>query len=297
MAQPKSSKQKRAAQNRASRQALAARRDNANAAAGGSTSGGAAKGRSGGFFSRIFNPTPPSKAAGGASAGGTGSGGGAGGARSAAAARAAALPPGHRAALSAVFASIAAVVMCLVAVPVAVNADGDLYTREALAVDWSHSAVAALADNPDATPAELVKEIDEWTPGRESKPALVALWPWSLAVVFPVLGTVLGFRAVKRRAPGRTVSRYLFLTVLGVLTTTQLAFLFLPSVIALGVAMYQVRKWETQNAVAVGDPSTGAVIEADVVDADVVDAEAAGADVIAAEVVEVDGDPTDTRDA
>ncbi|MDQ2650462.1 MAG: hypothetical protein M3Z03_13040, partial [Actinomycetota bacterium] len=265
MAQPKSSKQKRAAQNRASRQALAARRDNAQAATGGSTSsGGSSKGRSGGFFSRIFNPTPPSKAAGGSSSGGGGAA--AGGARSAAAARNAALPPGHRAALSAVFAAVAAVVLCLVAVPVAVNANGDLYTREALAVDWSLSAVDALAEAPDATPAELVREIDEWTPGRESKPALVALWPWSLAVVFPVLGTVLGFRAVKRRAPGKTVSRYMFLTLLGVLTTTQLAFLFLPSVVALGIAMYQVRKWETQNAVVTGDPSTGEVIEADVVD-------------------------------
>jgi hypothetical protein len=113
-----------------------------------------------------------------------------------------------------------------------------------------------------------VRSIDEWTPGRETKPALIALFPWSAATIFPVLGTILGFRAVKRRAGSKTISRYLFLTVLGVLTTTQLAFLFLPSVIALGVAMYQVRKYEAQTAVAVGDPSTGAVIEADLVDDD-----------------------------
>jgi hypothetical protein len=271
MAQPKSSKQKRAAQNKASRQALAARRDNAQAptqagADGGGSSGG--RGRSGGFLGGIFNPRPPAKPA-----ASTGGGSSAGAGKGAARGRAAASnqPVGYRAAMSAVFAAVAAVVLCLVAVPVAVDAAGDLYTREGLATDWSITAAHAVEASPDATPAELVKAIDDWTPGRETKPALIALWPWSAAVVFPVLGTILGFRAVKRRAGSKTLSRFLFLTVLGVLTTTQLAFLFLPSVIALGVAMYQVRKYEAQTAMAVGDPSTGQVIEADVADDDPAD--------------------------
>ncbi|MDP1806563.1 MAG: hypothetical protein Q8K72_15410, partial [Acidimicrobiales bacterium] len=172
-----------------------------------------------------------------------------------------------RAALSALFASVAAVVLCLVAVPVAVNGDGDLYTRESLAVTWSATAAGAALATPAATPAELVKAIDQWTPDRETTPALVALWPWSIAVVLPVLGSFFGFQAVRQRKPSRSVSRAMFLTVLGVLTTTQLAFLFLPSVIALAVAMYQVRKGEVAAAsVTGGSPTTGEVVEAQVVE-------------------------------
>lgn len=264
MAQPKSSKQKRAAQNKASRQAAAARKANAHAESR-STSAGSTSKRS--LLGGLFNPKPPTK-----SATGSGTGSGAGGTTSARGARGAVStstqPPGHRAALSAVFAAVAAVVLCLVAVPVAVNADGDLYTRESLAVTWSITAAEASVAAPDATPAELVKDIGEdWAPDRDEKPALIALWPWSLAVVLPVLGSFFGFQAVRQRKPSKAVSRAMFLTVLGVLTTTQLAFLFLPSVIALAVAMYQVRKAEVAAAsVAVGDASTGEVVEAQVVE-------------------------------
>jgi hypothetical protein len=263
MAQPKSSKEKRAAQNKAARQAAAARKVNAHAEPGASGRAKAAPKRGG--LRGLFNPTPTTKSTTGGAKATTGSG--APTARSARAAAVASQPPGHRAALSAVFASVAAVVLCLVAVPVAVNSDGDLYTRESLAVSWSITAAEASVEAPDATPAEIVKSIDEWTPGRETKPALIALWPWSLAVILPVLGSFFGFQAVRQRKPSKAVSRAMFLTVLGVLTTTQLAFLFLPSVVALAVAMYQVRKAEVAAAsVAVGDATTGEVVEAQVID-------------------------------
>lgn len=292
MAQPKSSKQKRAAQNRASRQALAARRENAQAAASGATgAGGTSGGRSRGFLGRLFNPTPPAKASGGS--------GGATAprpARGGAAAAAAAQPPGYRAALSAIFASVAAVVLCATAVQLGVDGDGDLYTRESLAVEWARTAVEAHGADPEASADELVEAIEEWTPAREEKAALVALWPSSVTVALPVIASVLGFRAVKQRLGSKKVNRMAFLMILGAFVTVGLMTLFLPAVIALGVAGFQVRKWEVQQAVAAApDPAADGIVEAEVVEAEVVDADVVEADVV--DVDEVDADDPDARDA
>ncbi len=91
-----------------------------------------------------------------------------------------------------------------------------------------------------------------------------------------MVGAGIAFRAIVRRRSSRTVSRALFATLLGALLS-QIPFFFLPSVVALGVAVFQIRKYETtiaaaalQGEAAGGEPS-GEVIEADSVEARDVD--------------------------
>lgn len=221
------SKAKRQAQNRQQRAARAARTANASQPSASSRGRGAAGGR--GLLSRLR--------------GGAASPAGAATHRTVSEARAA-QPPGLRAALSAVFAAAAAVGLCAFALRYPVDTDGDLYTREKLVADWSVTVARAAAENPDLTTAELVDAIDEWTPGRDDATVITALWPWSIAVVLPLVGAGIALWAVRNRHSSKVVGRALYATLFGAILTQGLLLLFLPVVLAVGVAMFQVRKSE-----------------------------------------------------
>lgn len=246
------SKQKRAAQNRSQRAAREARAANANAAPALRSSG--ATGRGGGsLLSRLR---------GGGSAGRTG-------ARPSLAAARSLQPPGYRAALSGVFAAVAAVLLCTFALRYPVDAQGELYTKEHLAADWAMAALREAADHPEATAATVADSIDEWAPGRGKETVVKALWPFSLAVVLPLAGAGLAFQAVRRRSSSKAVNRALYATLFGAVLTQGLLLLFLPVVLAVGVAMFQARKAEAiAMASAVPDEAEGAD---DVIDVDEID--------------------------
>lgn len=252
------SKQKRQAQNRAQRAALEARRAAAQSAgaSGGSTRSG---GSGGGLFSRLR---------GGASAPRPSSTGGRG-RRSAATD----LPVGHRAALSGLLAALAALFAVGFLLRVPVDADDQIYTPLSRVAEWTGTIASQLADDPEASPADVVAAIDEWSPNASSKTAAVAYWPFSLTFILPVIGAAIGLRAVSKRASARSVNRAVFATLFGALLTQGLFLLFLPAVISLAVAAFQIRKRElaeAREAMADGDAASG-VIEADAVEGDVLD--------------------------
>jgi hypothetical protein len=244
------SKQKRAAQNRNQRAARAARAANANAPSPGSTSsggGGAGAGGSGGLLSRLRGGGSGRRPAASASAG-----------RRPSLAEARAMqPPGFRAALSAVFAASAAIVLCLFLLRYPVDAQGELYSGRSLVADWAATALDAAHDQPQATADELVDSIDTWAPGRGDETVVKALWPFSLAIVLPLVGAGLAFWAVRRRSPSKVLSRTLYATLFGAVLTQGLLMLFIPTVLAVGVAMFQVRKAEMLTA------AQGGVIDVD----------------------------------
>jgi hypothetical protein len=151
---------------------------------------------------------------------------------------------GYRAALSAVLAAVAGVAVALFLFRVPVDRSGDaLVTPEAVVAEWALTASAALREAPDATPAEVVAAVDDWSPWG-AKPYAQASWPLSSLVLLPVLGTGLGFRAVSRRSPAKVVNRTMYVTLIGTLLIGQLMLVFLPAVISLAVAAFQVRKAE-----------------------------------------------------
>jgi hypothetical protein len=160
---------------------------------------------------------------------------------------------------------------------VPVDADDEPFTRESLTATWAGTALEAAVDDPDATPAELADGIEEWAPGRGETPIALALWPFSLTLLLPVIGAAIGFRAVAKRSSSRIVSRALFATLFGALLS-QIPIFFLPSVVALGVAVFQLRKYETSVAQAAligaggadaDGPGDGDVIDVDAVESDV----------------------------
>lgn len=227
------SKQKRAAQNRNERAARAARTANAKAAARSerAVAGGAAATK-GSLLSRFR---------GGGSAGGQST-------RARGAALRATQPPGYRAALSALLAAGAAVMVCTIALRYPVDAQGDIYTGPTITADWAMTALRAAAASPDADAAELAKSIEVWTPGLSKEVVAKALWPFSLAILLPVVGAGLGFQAVRRRSPSKVVNRALYATLFGAILTQGLLLLFLPVVLAMGVSMFQVRRAEAMAA-------------------------------------------------
>jgi hypothetical protein len=186
-------------------------------------------------------------------------------------------PPGYRAAMSAVLAAVAAAVVCAVALRYPIDADGDLYTRESLVADWSITAADAAAAEPDGDAAAVVDSIDEWAPGRQQETVAKALWPYSLAIVLPIIGSGLGFHAVRRRSSSKVVNRALYATLFGAVLTQGLLLLFLPTVIAMGVAMYQVRKAEAMAASEAASDTVvtdaGTVIEVEEADDDLIEDE------------------------
>jgi hypothetical protein len=260
------SKQRRQSQNQKQRAALEARRQAA--ADGGATAS---------------TPT------GGSSSAGSSSGGsvlsrfrGAPAAGRAARTKGAGQPPGHTAALSALLAAVAAAVVGSFLFKVPVDRSGEVITtRGALVAEWSLTAREAIADAPSGEPtAETLASIDDWLPGGE-EPYLVAFWPVSAAVILPVIGTALGFRAVSRRSPAKIVNRTMYVTLFGALLASQLLIIFLPAVISLAVAAFQVRKAEVQAAQA-------AATDGDVIEVAEADDDAEPVDEPAGEVIDVD---------
>ena len=253
------SKQKRAAQNRNQRMAREARAANANAAPTPRTSAASSAG-GGSLLSRLrgggsARPVARSTAS-----------------RPTAADLRAQQPPGYRAALSAVFAAGAAILLCVFALRYPVDAHGELYTKEHLAADWSLTAAQAAADQPEATAETIASSIDEWTPGRSKETVIKALWPYSLAIVLPLAGSLLALQAVRKRSSSKAVNRSLYATLFGAVLTQGLLLLFLPVVLAVGVAMFQVRKAEAMAAAAAAPPD--GVLDVDEVDDDIVDVDA-----------------------
>lgn len=256
------SKDKRAAQNRNQRAARAARAANANAAPA-SRPTSASGGGGGSLLSRLrgggSSPRPAARST----------------ARPSLAESRAMQPPGYRASLMAVFAAGAAIILCVFVLRYPVDAHGELYTAEHLAADWSMTALRAAAEQPEATAAAIADSIDEWSPGRSQDPVIQALWPFSLAIVLPFIAAFLAFRAVRARASSKVVNRTLYATLFGAVLTQGLLLLFLPVVLAVGVAMFQVRKAETIAAAGAAP---------DVIDVD----EVADDDIVEAEVIDIE---------
>ena len=239
------SKQKRAAQNRAQRAAREARKAAAATPSGRASTGG---GGGGGLLSRLRGSGRTSSSA---TASGTGR-------RPSLAEARAMQPPGYRAALSAVFAAVAAIALCSFMLRYPVDGQGDLYTSETLVADWVATTLDAARSAPDLDAAELAESIDVWTPDRDDKTVLAALWPWSIATVLPLIGAGITFWAVRRRSSSKVLNRALYATLFGAVLTQGLLLLFIPVVLAVGVAMFQVRKAEAQ-ALAAGDAADGVI--------------------------------------
>ena len=265
------SKQRRQTQNQKQRAALQARREaaaqEAATARSSSPAGSRPASSKGSMLSRLRGASAEGRAV---RAGGPG-----------------ALPVGHRAALSALIAAIAGAVVGSVLFPVPVGRDGDvLATRESVVAEWAVSVDEAVQEQPDATPAEVADAVADWSPGG-TQPYAQAYFPISMAVILPVIGAGIGFRAVSRRAGAKVVNRTMYVTLFGTLLTSQLLLVFLPAIISLAVAAFQVRKAE----IAAGASSSAAdpsVIEVDEVDDDAGEPVAAGD--------ETDGEIDDTDD-
>lgn len=285
MATKRPSKQKRAAQNRAQRAAREARKAAANAQPVSGTGASAGGARRGGLLSRLRG-------------GGTGASSAASAGRRPTLAEARAMqPPGYRAAMSAVFAAAAAVILCAFMLRYPVDAQGDLYTGETLVADWVATAIDTAQDQPGVDAAALAEAIDDWNPERSDETVLTALWPWSAAIVLPLIGAGITFWAVRRRAGSRVLNRALYATLFGAVLTQGLMLLFIPVVLAVGVAMFQVRKAEAQAMAAAAPADDGVIdvegeeVEAERLDDDPADADASEpieTEVVEAEVVDDD---------
>lgn len=279
------SKQKRAAQNRNQRAARAARAANANAAPRSTSASTSATG-GGSLLSRLRGGGSRATAA------------------SSARARGAAMrpdqPPGYRAALSALLAAGAAVLLCTFALRYPVDAQGDVYTPESRTADFAVTAALAASAHPDDDPADVAASIEDWAPEGSREPVAQALWPFSLAIGLPLLGAGLGFQAVRKRSSSKVVNRALYATLFGAVLTQGLLLLFLPVVIAMGVAMYQVRKAEAMAMAAdaslagAGAPDTSVIDVDEVLDTDAGDDDDADLEPDAADEPDTTGEPDDS---
>jgi hypothetical protein len=259
------SKQRRQTQNQRQRAALETRR--ANAAAGGvadakveKSEGSTSDGGGGSVFSRLRGASTTGRAIRTSGAGRT-------------------EPPGYRAAMSGLLAAVAAAVAGALFIPVAVDASGDQITsRGALVGEWTLSAYDVVQENPDAPADEVADQVEDWMPSG-TEPYGKAAFPLSLGLVLPVVGAGLAFRAVSKRSPAKVVNRTLYVTLFGTLLTGQLVFIFLPTVIAVGIAAFQVRKAELRAAAEAAETADGEGPDGeddDVIDVDeVIDAEEA----------------------
>jgi hypothetical protein len=111
-------------------------------------------------------------------------------------------------------------------------------------------------------------------------------------MVLPLAAAALAFRAVRQRQSSRTVNRAMYATLFGALLTFNLFIFFLPTVVAISIAGFQVRKAEATAAALAAAEAGGT---------DVIDAEVVEDDVLEAEVVEdaavAEDDPDDERGA
>lgn len=247
------SKQKRAAQNRNERAARAARAANAGASTRAAATTPASAGSGGSLLSRLRGGGTSSPRRGASSP------------RTRGAALRLTQPPGYRAALSALLAAVAAVLLATFVLRQPVDAQGDPYTAATRAADFSITAVQAAADQPGATATEVADSIDDWSPGAKTATVAQALWPFSLAILLPLIGAGLGFNAVRKRATSKIVNRALYATLFGAVLAQGLLILFLPVVLAMGVAMFQVRKAEM---IAAASAAPEGVIDVDEIDED-----------------------------
>ena len=160
-------------------------------------------------------------------------------------------PVGHRAALSALLAAIAAAVVGLVPVPGARRPQRRRPSRSRTCARRRVVAQrpgGASPTHPDATADELAASVDDWMPGG-TEPYIQAFWPISLAVVPAghrhrawASGPCRGARR-PRSSTARCTSR-----CSAPCSPSQLLLVFLPAVISLAVAAFQVRKAEVAAA-------------------------------------------------
>jgi len=277
MSPKRPSKEKRAARNRAQRAALEARKAAARREAAAQGQSGDGGGRGGRFGRR-----------------GTGGSGSAGRRPTLAEARAL-QPPGYRAALTAIFTAAVGIVMLCTVMTVPTDGQGDPYTSDTLTADWVATALDAAQDQPGLTAAELADAIDEWTPQREDKPFAVVQWPLSLSLALPLIGAGLAFYAVRRRAGSRALTRALYTTMFGSILALGAVILFVPTILSVGVAMFQVRKAEMQAQAEARDQ--GGVIDVDSEEVDDEDEEDEELAELAAEDALLDVDEDDEDDA
>ena len=230
------SKQKRQTQNQRQRAALEARRANAatGSAADGQVGGGSSTASSGRRFAVLAAPRGERHRAGDPHR----------------RVDAAATPPGYRAALSGLLAGVAAAIVGALLISIPVDASGEpIANAGAMAGEWTLSAWDVVQENPDATAEQVVDGVEDWTPNGE-EPYGKAYFPLSLGLVLPVIGAGLAFRAVSKRAPAKVVNRAMYVTLFGTLLNAQLLFVFLPTVVGIGIAAFQVRKAEVAAAAA-----------------------------------------------
>ena len=185
-------------------------------------------------------------------------------------------PPGHRAALSALLAAVAGAVVGALLISVPVDASGDAITSSsALVGEYTLSAWDTLQDSPDATADDVVDAVDDWTPNGEERYG-IATWPLSLLLLLPVAASALAFQAVAKRKSAKTVMGALYATLFGALLSQQLI-IFIPTVIGVGIASYQVRKAEAAATFAaqVMEGGDGGDDDEDWDDDDIIDVEEA----------------------
>lgn len=170
--------------------------------------------------------------------------------------------------MSALLAAAAAAVVGSFMIRLPIDRGGEpISTPGALAAEWSLSAYEQAEAEPSASADDVAAAVDDWTPGGE-EPYAQALWPLSLGVLLPVAGAGLAFRAVSKRAPAKVVNRTMYVTLFGTLLAAQLLILFLPAVVGVAIAAFQVRKAEVaaQAAAAEDAASEGPADEGDVIE-------------------------------
>ena len=132
-----------------------------------------------------------------------------------------------------------------------------------------------MQDTPDATADEVVDAVDDWTPNGEERYG-IATWPLSLLLLLPVAASVLAFQAVTKRKSSKVVMGAMYATLFGALLSQQLI-IFIPTVIGVGIASYQVRKAEAAASFAaeVMEGGDGGDDHDDLDDDDIIDVEEA----------------------
>ena len=176
----------------------------------------------------------------------------------------------------------------LVAFRIPVGVSGEpIRTEPERVADWSLAALDTARSLDAPVTAEALREaVEDWSP-EPKQPYIQAMFPLSLTVVLPLLASLLGYRAVRRRASARLVNRAMYATLFGALLTFELLIFFLPGVVAMAVASFQVRKYEyatrlTDEPEGGDDPEGGDEPEPDdVIDVDEVEVDAADADEVA----------------
>jgi hypothetical protein len=254
-------KQRRQTQNQRQRAALEARRANAAArasmpeskAAESGPAASAGTGRGASLLSRLRGATASGRAV---------RTGGVTSARSSTSG----LPVGHRAAMSALLAAAAAAAVGSFFIRLPVDRTGEaIGSRGALVAEWSLSALDEVRADPSASAEEVAEAVDDWLPGGE-EPYAQAVWPFSLGVLLPVAGAGLAFRAVSKRAPAKVVNRTMYVTLFGTLLAAQLLILFLPAVVGVAIAAFQVRKAEVAAQTAAADAESTDDADDDVIE-------------------------------